>query len=199
MTKVCFAMNFCERDAALAQKSATALGAVYPSAAVLLINDSDTKLKLPPNAGLWTEHWMTSALVTGADIVVKLDPDTRALNVATFPTTDVFGQTAADGAYSKNSTGIICGACIGFQKAAVEKIVASGLLKDTKYNAKPYVVTERRYGTRFPVILNDPIVADVIKQLNLTTGSWAGLHLQMSWEPATKIPTGTTFAHPVKE
>jgi hypothetical protein len=118
-----------------------------------------------------------------------------------FPTADVFGQQSILGTYFPQSpTTIICGACIGFQAASAEKIVNSGLLLNAKYNSAPYAYAERRYGTpRQTVILNDPIMDDVITQLGLTKAVWTNLHLQMSWEPATKIPAGTTFAHPVKE
>lgn len=201
-TKLAFAINFCHRDADNAEKSAAAVTAIYPSASVIMIDDETTKLKLPPNAGQWTQRWMTQALATDADILFKIDPDTRALVAATsFPTADVFGQQSTLGTYyPKSPVTIICGGCIGFQKTAVEKILESGLLLNEKYNVAPYAYAERRYGTpRQTVILNDPIMDDVILQLGLTKAVWAGLDLMMSWEPARPFKPNSTFVHPVKD
>lgn len=201
-TKLAFAINYCGRDAALAQKSAAAVRQLYPTASVVLIDDSETNLKVPPNAGQWTQRWMTQALATGADIIFKIDPDTRAMKaVTTFPTADVFGQPSVARTYYPTSpTTIIYGACIGFQKAAAEKIVASNLLLNAKYNEKPYVCEERRYGTpRFNVILNDPVMDDVITQLGLTKATWAGLDMKNSWDVDQHVhPHSATFIHPVR-
>jgi hypothetical protein len=200
-TKLAFAINYCQRDAALAQNSAVAVKRYYPDASVVLIDDSKTSLKLPPNAGQWTQRWMTQALATGADIVIKIDPDTRAMRTAmSFPTADVFGQPSVVGTYyPKSPATILYGACIGFQKAAAEKIVASNLLLNTKYNEKPYVCEERRYGTpRFDVILNDPVMDDVTAQLGLSKAAWSGLDMKNSWDADRTHSPNATFVHPVR-
>jgi hypothetical protein len=200
-TKITFAMTFCARDAALAKINAARLQALYPAATVLAIDDNNTQLKLAGHAGQWTERMMQQAMATSPDIVIKLDPDTKPLvAVSVFPTSDVFGQMAPVGTYYPKSTGIISGGCIGFQAAAVSKILASGLLTNAKYNEKPYACEERRYGyPRATVVLNDPIVSDVVKQLGLSEGVWEGLDLMMSWEPTRAFKANATFVHPVKE
>jgi hypothetical protein len=142
---------------------------------------------------------MTQAITTGADIIVKVDPDTRATNLATFPSADVFGFLAPNGIYSPKSSGIFCGAAIGFQSSAVEKILSSGHLTDQKYTRKPFVTPERRYGhPREVIALQDPIVADVVSRLRLTTANWPGLHIRFSWDRPVPPPSGATFIHPVK-
>ncbi len=200
LPKITFAMTYCERDAALVNKSQAALESLYPEARVIVIADNP-RIKLPGFQGQWTERWMKAALATDADIIVKIDPDTRAMRVATFPTEDVFGQMAPTGAYYPNSNGIISGGAIGFQQAAVQKIVDSGFLRDTKYDVKPYATEERRFGTpRETILLQDFITHDVAERLNLTKGDWPGLHLKFSWEADQNVhPKNATFIHPVKE
>ena len=198
--KITFAITYWQKDAALAQKSAAALKQIYPTAQVLVIEDNP-HLKLAQFGGQWTERWMKAALATEADVIIKLDPDTRATNaVTTFPTTDVFGQEAPVNTYWPKSSNILCGGAIGFQAAAVQKIVASGFLLDSKYTQKPYVTEERRFGTpRETISLQDPIVADVVQRLSLTTGNWPGLSIKFAWEPAVAPPKDAIFVHPVKE
>lgn len=195
---LCFAMTHCDRDASLAGISSAALKSLYPGATVLVIEDKP-RLKLPLFSGQWTKRWMEKAMATGADIVVKLDPDTRAMRtVSNFPASDVFGQLAAKGDYFPNSDGILSGACIGFQAAAVKRILDSGILTDAKYTQKPYWAAERRYGTPWEGIsLQDPIVADVMQRLNLASQCWEGLDLMMSWEPPRPFRKDATFVHPV--
>lgn len=198
--KLTFVMNYTQRDAALSLKSAFALKTLYPGVEVILIEDSP-RLKLPQFSGQWTDRWMKAALLTDADIIIKLDPDTRATKAAaSFPTTDIFGQQAPLGTYFPKSTGIICGGAIGFQRAAVQKIVDSGFLLDPKYTVKPYLTEERRFGTpRETVSLQDPIVADIAQRLGLKSGDWPGLHIKFQWEPPVVAPKDALFAHPVKE
>jgi hypothetical protein len=193
---LCFAITHCDRDASLAELSAAALKSLYPDAHIVVIEDKP-RLKLPQFSGQWTQRWMEEAVATGADIIIKLDPDTRAKNVAAFPEFDIFGQVSPDGTYPQMS-GIICGACIGFQKAAVEKILSSGFLLDAKYSEKPYAATERRYQPWETVSLQDPIVHDVAQRLGLSQGSWAGLSIKFSWDAHKDAhPRNATFVHPV--
>lgn len=196
---VTFAMTHTIRDAALAQKSSDVLKALYPDSPVLVIEDKP-RLKLAASAGQWTERWMQAALGTRADIVVKLDPDTRAKRVATFPSSDVFGQVAPKGTYWPESDGILSGGAIGFQRAAVQKILDSGLLRDVDYRVKPYYYSEPRFGTpQVTIALNDPIVDDIARRLSLSRAHWDGLDLHYSWESARPFRADATFVHPVKD
>jgi hypothetical protein len=186
------------QDAALATKTAAALKALYPNATIVRASDLPPhRLKLPQFSGQWTERWMKGALATPADIIVKIDPDTRAYNaVATFPTTDIFGQIAKNGVYY-NLKGVIHGAAIGFKRSAVEKIVESGLLTSVKYTVKPYVTSRDSTET---ISLQDPIVHDIALQLGLTMGAWPGLSIRTRWDDATTVDKSkVTFAHPVKD
>lgn len=198
--KITFAVTYWKRDAALVPKCEAALKALYPAAQIVLIEDS-ARLKLAQNGGQWTERWMTQAMATSPDIVIKLDPDTRAVKTCmTLPKFDIFGQTAPVGTYFPKSDGIVCGGAIGFQAAAVQKILDSKLLSDAKYTQKPYWTEERRFGTpREHIALQDPIVHDIAQRLNLSEGAWDGLDLMMSWEPSRPFKPNSTFVHPVKD
>jgi hypothetical protein len=199
--KLFFAMNYCERDKTLASKSMSACQKLYPNDLVVGIPDTP-RLKLAQFGGQWTQRWMEAALADAeAEIIIKIDPDTRALKACrAFPTTDIFGQLAPEGTYYPKSNGIICGGAIGFTRAAVQKIVDSKLLLDPKYTQKPYWTEERRFGTpREHIALQDPIVHDIAQRLNLSEGAWDGLDLMMSWEPSRPFQKTATFVHPVKE
>jgi hypothetical protein len=183
-------------DSVLAAQSAAAAKTLYPSAQIVQLSDlAPNRLKLPQFAGAWTERWMKATLATNADIIIKIDPDTRAYNaVTTFPTTDIFGQIAENGIYW-NVKGVIHGAAIGFQRSAIQKIVDSGLLLDKKYTTKPYLYSRDMTEA---ISLQDPIVHDVALRLGLTMGAWAGLQLFTKWQQPTVDKSTATFAHPVR-
>ncbi len=193
-----FAITTYQEPAELVAKSVAALKASYPDASIVQLSDlPPNRLKLPQFAGAWTLRWMEASLKTNADVIVKVDPDTRAYKAVTeFPKTDIFGQVAKNGVYY-NLKGVIHGAAIGFQRSAVQKIVDSGLLFDKKYTASPYLYTR---DEKEAISLQDPIVHDVAIRLGLTMGSWDGLQIQTRWEQIEKVDTSkVTFAHPVKD
>lgn len=194
---ITFVVNYYDRDAALVADCVAALNHFYPAATVLQIEDNPP-LKTPDKAGQWTERWMTQAAATSPDIIIKVDPDTRALRAVTsFPTTDIFGQLAPEGTYFPGSSGIISGGCIGFKASAVTAILNSGLLRDMRYSAKPFACVERRFGLpQSWIVLNDPIVHDVAQRLSLTEGIWDGLSLKHSWDADKTHPADATFIHP---
>lgn len=192
---ICFVVTYCKRDAHLVDACKESLK-VYDDRCVLTFCDEPLRLKVPPQAGRWTERWMEHALDLG-DIIVKVDPDTRAMRKASFPITDIFGQFAQKDDYHPDSTGVLMGGAIGFQRDAVKKILDSGFLRDEKYNEPPYLVEERRYVPKETVILNDLIVHDIAQRLGLSEGAWEGLDLMMSWEPFRPFHKGATFIHPV--
>lgn len=192
-----FAMTYCSRDKQLAQDSSAALKTLYPQAQVLLIEDNP-RLKLPQFSGQWTERWMKQALTTGADIIVKVDPDTRALAAVTnWPITDIFGQVSPDKTYH-NLTGVLYGAAIGFKASTVKKILDSGQLRHPRYKQPPFVTRETRYTPVEFISLQDPIVHDIAVRLKLAEGPWPGIFIQPHWETPAIPPPNTTFVHPVR-
>lgn len=183
-------------DSDLAVKSIAALRKLYPTATIVFLSDlPPNRLKLPQFCGAWTERWMKAALGTDAEIIVKIDPDTRAFVAATeFPGADIFGQIAKNGIYY-SVKGVIHGAAIGFQRSAVEKIVQSGLLLDKKYTVQPYVTNR---DLRETISLQDPIVHDVAVRLGLTMAAWDGLHIRTRWDNEEQMDVSKFyFAHPV--
>src|SRR5271157_4163109 len=97
---VAFAMTT-YKDTDLAKKAVSALKEFYPKAAIVVCSDEIDRLKLPDLCGAWTERWMQQALKTDANIIVKVDPDTRCYGIVTkWPMADVFGQIAPEGVYS---------------------------------------------------------------------------------------------------
>jgi hypothetical protein len=200
-----FAINSCKYDAALVPLCTAALTKLYPNAKIVVVPDlAPNELKLPAHAGAWTERWMQQALAASTDgIIVKLDPDTRAYNAITsWPTQDAFGQIAGPKVYPGVKGSVIFGACIGFQRAAVAKIVQSQILLDAKYTVAPYLFTEFRSGReKRQISLQDPIMADVISRLGLSTGTLPNLYMGLSWHGVSKKIdlTKFAFAHSVRK
>lgn len=195
--KLTFAISSWQKDADLAPKAIESLKKAYPDAVIVhCVDVPPNRIKLPQFAGAWTERWMKAALETAADIIVKVDPDTRAYVRATeFPKEDIFGQVSDPGTYW-HIEGVIFGAAIGFQRSAVEKIVASGLLNDKKYTVHPYLFDREEDTT---VSLQDPIVHDIGLRLQLSSGKWTGLQMHTRWGDPVRDAEKYTFVHPVRE
>lgn len=196
--KFTWVMTYCDADRLLKDRSVEAMKRLYPDAdGIVLYDRPDFSLKVPEWFGFWTQRWMYAALECKNDIIVKIDPDTRAVNAVTeFPETDIFGYTAPKNTYWPGSKAIICGAAIGFYRDVVERIIYSGDLRDDKYSFAPYA---SEMGTPAkPVSLQDAITADVIKRHGFTTGDWPGLHIRFSWDKPEFAPPTATFVHPVR-
>ena len=197
--KLTFVLTYWKGDRDIHAKCVESLTKAYPTAQIKVLCDTD-RLKTGKNAGRWTKRWMERALKTGADIIIKVDPDTRAQVPATsFPDFDIFGQISADNAYFPGSRGVMEGGAIGFKASAVKAILDSGKLLDERYESAPFVPEPPRFGTPKPrIILQDPIVHAVAMQLGLKEGPWPGLDLKMHWETGTHSKDAL-FIHPVKE
>lgn len=180
------------QDGELAKKSIRALREFYPKSPVVLCSDEDERLKLPELCGAWTERWMKGCMKTDADIIVKLDPDTRAYNrVSEWPESDVFGVWAPIGVYAAlGAPHTIYGAAIGFQRHGVKRILDSGLLRDSKY---------KKFAWE-GVSIQDPIVTDIVKTLGLSVSPWSGLHIRTKWDGLGEFDKKkVAFAHPVRD
>ena len=181
------------KDVELARKSIKALKEFYPKASIVLCNDEIEHLKVPEKCGAWTERWMKKSMETEADIIVKVDPDTRAFNSLwghdRMPDADVFGVVAPNWVYAAlGATGVLYGACIGFRRTAVKAILDSGFLHDPKYKTFAYEGQS----------IQDPIVTDVVKRLGLSIGYWKNLHIRTRFDGlGTFDRNKVTFAHPV--
>jgi hypothetical protein len=188
--EICFALTWYQEALELVEESIKAIGCYYPHARLTLCNENKERLKLPSYRGRWTERWMRRALETGAEIIVKIDPDTRCYRRIEFPGSEVFGQIAPQVAFG--IPGVIFGAAIGFSRKAILKILNSGFLLDQKYSADPY-----RYAKNGEVLsLQDGIVSDIVKRLGLSFAVWPGLRINCDWQGRPELE-GAAFAHPV--
>jgi hypothetical protein len=178
-------------EGVLVDKSVKALREFHPKSTIVVLHDEETNLKVPELRGTWTANWMLTALATDADIIVKVDPDTRAYNtVSKWPESDVFGEIAPNWVYAGlGATNVVFGACIGFKRSAVKKILDSGYLLDKQYE---------KFAHK-GVSIQDPIVTDVINRLGLSIGHWSGLHMRTRFkEIGTFDKKQVAFAHPVR-
>lgn len=119
----------------------------YPKANVILISDggridyglpqkyntvfvAGEKLKIISRGALWWKRFLTEALKTDADVIFKIDPDTkiwRRLNY--FPDSDFFGMLTNKGEIDEH----IQGGCQGFSRSFAEKIIDSKITEDENY------------------------------------------------------------------
>lgn len=200
--KVAFAVNSYEKDRELALRTIDALQKVYPDSPIIHVLD-EPRLKFPQFCGQWTERWMRQTLATGADVFVKIDPDTRAYRKADFPDAEMFGQTAPPDAYW-GIEGVTMGGAMGLSRQATQRILDSNLLRDEKYSKAPYCTHPASQFARVKgeikiISLQDPILADVAKRLGITPAKWDGLHMKFCWEPLGEVNETATFVHPVVE
>jgi hypothetical protein len=185
--RLTFVMTYCSADEHLVELSVGALHRLYPQATIIALFD-EGNLKRNAKSGEWTQRMFQRALETDADIIVKIDPDTRAFApVSDWPREDVFGQMSPDWVYRGCGVhNVIFGACIGFQRAALQKILDSGYLLDRSYVWKGDST-------------QDPIVAEAIRRLNLSVGHLPNLRIKTRWEKLGDFDQkGVTFAHPVR-
>jgi hypothetical protein len=191
----CFALNFYDEPEELVKKCAASVKEFFPDSCLVFCDDRIERLKTPEFSGHWTERWMKKALATDADVIVKVDPDTRCFGCAPFPDSDVFGKISPPRTYWKEKD-VPWGAVIGFKRDAAKKIVESGFLLEPHYKGdRPYLTMR---GEEW-VSLQDPIVADVMKRLNLSFSEWEGIRIKGHWEKGMPdTANGCTFAHPVR-
>ena len=162
----------------------------------MVCDDRVERLKTPKFSGHWTQRWMRLGWESGADVIVKIDPDTRCYGYAPFPDLRTCSGRCLLHALTGAEKDVPWGAVIGFKRDAVKKIVESGFLLEPHYKGdRPYMTMR---GEEW-VSLQDPIVADVMKRLNLSFSEWEGIRIKGHWEKGTPdTANGCTFAHPVR-
>jgi hypothetical protein len=135
------------------------------------------RLKLSQFSGRWTERFFNLFLETDDEWLVKVDPDTHVNQAATLPNAPIFC------AYRYTHTGerILSGPAIGFSRETVERIIASGLLRDVKYTASKYAYHRflppllKPWETRSEeaISLQDEITTDVAARLGIEPCEWS--------------------------
>lgn len=136
--------------------------------------EGDRRAKAELGGG-WTLRMLeTSLRVSDFDILVKIDPDTQIKRVFRYiPDSDYFGNI--------RNGNHLQGGCKGLKRSAVDKILSSGLLLDTKYCSNteyaycrflpPYIrVDEDKSNESLSV--EDFILWDVAKILELSIEEW---------------------------
>ena len=200
---ICFVMTV-HQETGQALNRLRVLKRVYPEASVVLVGDGPVAPFLKPAAmalgarfkegeeikqdlskrGLWTERWLRAGLESGADLIMKIDPDTGIFARAEFPEAQLFGEKIGD------PVGVH-GGCLGIRKETAQRIVDSGLLLDEKYSAAEY---SYRHRSGVTMSLQDRIFADVLGRLSIVPEAWTG-YLRLAGKLTTT--KGLFFAHPV--
>ena len=185
------------KDQNLAKQRITELHTFYPECQILSLSDGiddqdysnfcaehsvtyekDIPLK-KKFAAKWTYRRFKFFLLNSeADVVVKIDPDTRIQRRVEFPDVDVFAPLCPD------TRGVVDfnGSCFGISRSIVEIVMQSGLLSDQRYD-----------GAR----LEDKVLTDVFRKLGITV---TGFPEALYHKGATSGDTsGYAFVHPEKQ
>jgi hypothetical protein len=157
------------------------------------------RLKPRTFGGQWTQRYLNLFLQQStADVLIKVDPDSYIHRAFT----DLPESLQADlfGNLKTNHLGQVQvrGGCVGYQRAAVQKLVESNLLLEAKYrDATRY--SYRRKPDDPLLSLQDAIMADVAQQLQLQLHPWPEVRIYAGNEAPPANP-GLQFAitHPMK-
>lgn len=150
----------------------------YPEASIAMVPDKPRLKNV--DGGAWLERIFRS-LPEGFDHYFKIEPDVQILQAATkIPEEDWFGHVR----YHEGTRRLIAyGGLWGFSRDAIDRVLQSGLLADTKYLSRDF--TYDRYGKFIlpgetpapPLYSCDHIMADVMSRLSITPQQWDAVHL----------------------
>lgn len=158
------------------------------------------RLKLPQFGGEWSQRLFLEFLKTDSSTLIKLDPDTCLWRQFSYiPNADWFGSLGSSYKYPYPR-----GGCVGFRRAAVEKIVASELLLAEVYKCESF--SYDRYGywrwlhenhLGEAIALQDWILADVGQKLGLRVADWDEVNIQFRQIPDNPdLKWAATHPHP---
>lgn len=159
--------------------------------------ETSQRLKLPECGGLWLERLLSNAIEhTSSPYIIRTEGDTKFWRrFESFPEADFSGTLNQRYGFSFTR-----GGCIAIKRAALIKILASGLLRDAEYrNNSRY--SYQRYGKfRYPgesvnlapVLLSDLVLGSVASRLGLSISSWDEVDIQFRETPGT----GFAATHP---
>lgn len=164
--RIVFVVNCWHRDEHLARRLGAQLDQHYSDASSIVLPDVPRlKDKL---TGEWTLRYLEWSLSSGADVIIKLDPDACVWRRATIPEADWFGTMSVDGTFVRG------GAC-GFSREAAGKLIASQiLLEETPFSYPRYDdyrwPHEERDST--PLSCQDRIVGAAMARLGILPSPW---------------------------
>lgn len=205
-------------DVLLAERLIRQLRQWHPNADILAIADGVTpdgfaayctlntvtyvpgdRLKPRTHGGQWTQRYLELFLArSDATTLIKLDPDSfvyRAIaNVPDSASADLFGTLRVNHLGQTQ----VRGGCVGYQRAAAQRLMASKLLLEDKYrDATRY--SYRRKPEDPLLTLQDAIVADVAQRLELKLFEWSEVAIVSGSEtPVDNAALTYAVTHPHK-
>jgi len=187
--RLVFVVNCWQRDEHLVERLGWKINRYYPEASRIVLPDVP-RLK-DQMTGEWTQRYLEYALATGADVIIKLDPDACVWRRAEIPIDDWFGTISLDGNFIRG------GAC-GFSREAAGKLVASQILfEPTPFSYLRYDEYrwphEERDST--PLSCQDRIVGAAMARLGIHPRPWADVLILGN---DNRVPEAENFAitHP---
>lgn len=147
--------------------------------------------------GAWWVRVLEEGLKTGADWIVKIDPDTQIHRpFRTPPTGDIAGTIDHKGTPDEN----VLGGCQAIRREAAEEILKSGILESPELTDhktfNPDEPTRRHWRAR-AYMGSDMSLAWVGRNLGLTNGEWGDVGID--WKgPAPQGDFAATHPHKLK-
>ena len=173
-----FSITHWDADLQAAEGLRVLLDQHYPDASIAMVPDSPRLKNV--DGGAWLERVFRS-FPEGFDHYFKIEPDVQVLRSATaFPEDGWYGHVL----YHQPTKRLISyGGLWGFSWGTIDRVLQSGLLKDTKYLSRDF--TYDRYGKYLlkgetpapPLYSCDHIMADVMSRLSITPQQWNAVHL----------------------
>lgn len=162
-----------------------------------------TRLKLQQFGTAWiARNFQAILALSSAPNVIFLDPDSFILRpFAYLPESEVAGNLIP----LPNGSLLLQGGCVFFKRSAIEKVIASQLLADPKYNHPsfgylryqlPYLQKNEQPDSAW-LISEDLVNTDIINRLGLSIQEWSDVFCRL--RELCPDPEFYAVLHPVKE
>jgi hypothetical protein len=147
---ICFVLNRFNEPDEQVQTVINRIRSVYPNSVLQLNDDRVDHLKSPKNGGAWTHRYLTSAVSSGCDHIIKVDPDTEILSaVENLPTQDCIFCRVREVQIGDRLFRIPAGGALGFTRGAAQHIV------DEKYFLQDCYKDNIRFANYNDIMLMD--------------------------------------------
>lgn len=153
------------------------------------------KLKIPVRGAEWWQRTFLAGLAMETQHVIKIDPDTSFnRTIASWPDFDCFGTVACRGSNREH----VQGGVQGFQRSAIEKIVASGICLKPEFRDVEYWAWDRSSVPllkRTKYLSTDQTLRRILLELKLQWGSWSEVRSLFGHAPQNPQKYAISHAH----
>jgi hypothetical protein len=149
---ICFVLNCFNEPEDQVQSVINRIRSVYPNSVLQLNDDRVDRLKTPSNGGAWTHRYLTLAIESGCEHIIKVDPDTEILSaVQNLPTDDCIFCRVREVQMGDHLLRVPAGGALGFTRGMAQRIVGGKYFLQDRYKSNV------RYGN-----YNDLMLMDIV-------------------------------------